>query len=484
MLRFYQAISSVRRRPDASRERRLSQAAPDRNTGPPIEDPRLTVGRKVVYASGDFTVNTVLTALNFFYVIYFLTQVAGLRPELAAAVQFLGRSVDALTDPAMGRLSDLCHWRWGRRRPFFLIGALPFGASFALLWLDIPTHSQLAMFLYYSLLYALLSISMTVVSVPYLALQPEMALGYDARTSLNTYRNAGSVLGVFAAVAFRPVAQALGGGPAGFAVAASIYGVALALPWLAVYGATWERPGFQARATDLSFAEGLRVLARHRTFRQLMGLYLCGRVSMDLVGAMLVLYFTYWIGRSEDFEITMTIFLTCLVISLPVWLRIARHLEKSTVFIVGSVWWLLAQMVILLAQPDWPRWAFFSFAGLAGVGYAAVDLMPWSMVGEVVDADDLVTGERREGIYNGVYMFLRKLAGTTVVAIALFALGALGFTRGEEQDPRALHGIRVLTSVVPAFFLALAIWIARGYPLTRAAHARIVSRLEARNGAR
>lgn len=450
----------------------------------PSEDPRLNVGRKAIYATGDFTVNTVLTSLTFFYVIYFLTQVAGLRPELAAAVQFIGRAVDAVTDPAMGRLSDLCRWRWGRRRPFVLIGALPFGASFALLWLDLPSGSQLAMFLYYSAFYVLLSISMTVVSVPYLALQPEMALGYDARTSLNTFRAAGSILGIFAAVAFQPVANQFGGGAQGFALAAAAYGIFLALPWFAIYAATWERPSFQTREARLSLAEGIRVVARHRAFRQLMGFYLCGRVSIDLMSAMLLLYFAYWIGRKGDFTIAMSAFLASVVLSLPIWLRIARRFDKSAVFIVGSVWWMLSQLVILLAQPDWPPWTLFAFASLGGIGYAAVDLMPWSMVGEVVDEDDLATGERREGIYYGMFMFLRKLAGTSVVALALFVLAGLGFTQGEEQNPAAISGIRILTSLVPAFFLALSIWIARGYPLTRAAHAKILEQLEARDGER
>ena len=80
----------------------MPRAAPEPSAYTPSEDPRLNVGRKTIYATGDFTVNTVLTSLTFFYVIYFLTQVAGLRPELAAAVQFIGRAVDAVTDPAMG----------------------------------------------------------------------------------------------------------------------------------------------------------------------------------------------------------------------------------------------------------------------------------------------------------------------------------------------------------------------------------------------
>jgi sugar (glycoside-pentoside-hexuronide) transporter len=442
----------------------------------PIEDPRLTPARKSVYALGDFTVNTVLSSLSIVYVTYFLTLVAGLRPELAGAVQLIARTVDAFTDPAMGRISDLCQWRLGRRRPFFLIGALPFGLFFALLWVDLPLESQGAMFAYYTAIYTLLSISMTVLSVPYLALQPEMASGYDARTSLNTYRNAGSVLGVFAAVAFRPVANALGGGAAGFALAGVGFGVLMALPWFAIFAITWERPDFQSRPTTLSFREGIRLVMGHDSFRRLTSLYLCGRVSMDLTGAMMILYFTHWIGRSGDFEPMMFIFLATVLLSLPIWLRVARRLEKSTVFIIGAAWWMAGQFILLAAQPEWPRWVILVFAPLIAVGYAVVDLMPWSMLGEVVDEDDLAHGERREGVYNGFFMFVRKLAGTAAVALALGLLGALGYSK-EEQPEIAITAIRWLASVGPAFFLALSIWFARGYPLTRRAHDRILDGL-------
>jgi GPH family glycoside/pentoside/hexuronide:cation symporter len=113
-----------------------------------------------------------------------------------------------------------------------------------------------------------------------------------------------------------------------------------------------------------------------------------------------------------------------------------------------------------------------------------VDLMPWSMLGEVVDEDDLITGERREGIYNGFFTFLRKLAGTLAVALALTLLGALGFVRGAEQNEATLTAIRFLTTVGPAFFLLLAVWLARGYPLTREAHAEITRQLVERSAQR
>ena len=139
---------------------------------------------KGVYATGDFTINTALSALSLVYAGYFLTQVAGLPGTLAGLVPLIGRFVDAFTDPAMGRLSDLTHLRAGRRRPYFLIGALPFGISFALLWTEPGIASVAGRFAYYTLVYCALSLSMTILAVPYLALLPEMATGYDDRTSL------------------------------------------------------------------------------------------------------------------------------------------------------------------------------------------------------------------------------------------------------------------------------------------------------------
>lgn len=447
------------------------------------EDPRLRPLRKAIYASGDFTVNAFLSTLGIVYVTYFLTQIAGLRPELAGAVQLAGRTIDAFSDPMMGRISDLCRWRAGRRRPFFLLGALPFGLFFALLWVDLAGASQAALFAYYTGIYVLACLAMTVLSVPYLALLPEMAVGYDARTSVNTWRNAGAVLGVFAAVAFRPLANALGGGPAGFAAAGVCFGALMAAPWLAIHRVSWERPDFQQRVAHTSFLDGLRLLIAHASFRRLTAMYLCGRVSMDLIGAMLILYFTHYLGRSGDFEPMMLVFLSSVLLALPLWLVLARRLEKATIFTLGTLWWALAQLLLLAAQPDWPRWIIFAYAPVIALGYAVVDLMPWSMIGEVVDEDELATGERREGVYNGFFMFVRKLAGTAGVAVALFVLGQLGFGQGERQPPAAVTAIRWLASVVPALLLLLSAWYARGYPLTRAAHARILAQLSARERA-
>lgn len=441
---------------------------------------RLSVPRKALYALGDLSANTVLGTLTLVFATYFLIHVAELRPVLAGLIPLIGRFVDAVTDPLMGRISDLTTWRAGRRRPYLLIGIVPLGASFALIWAVPPVTGEFARFLYYTAVYCSLTVSLTVLSVPYLALQPEMALDYDDRTSLNTFRNAGSVLGIMAALGLRPLAEYYGGGASGFAAAGTVLALGVSLPWLVVFAATFERPGFASRGESVGFVEGLKSCAGHRSFRQLTALYLAGRIAIDLVGAMLVLYFTIWIGRSEDFEIMMAAFMLAVLVSLPVWLNVAAHMDKTRLFVIGALWWAAGSVLLLAAQPDWPRWTMFVIGPLIAIGFAVVDLMPWSMLGEVVDEDELESGERREGVYNGVFTFLRKLAGAVGVFVALAILDFLGMEPDGPQNESVVLAVRLLSSVGPAACLLAAVAFARGYPLTRARHEEIVRELDAR----
>ncbi len=433
---------------------------------------------KAVYGLGDHTVNLALSALSFIFP-FFLVEIAGVRAGLVGLIPLIGRAVDAVSDPLMGRLSDVTRWRWGRRRPYLLIGMLPFGASFAALWVAVDGEaSDMARFAYYAGAYVVFSLASTVLAVPYLALIPELTEDYDERTSLNTWRTVMAILGTLLAVtAFRPVADGFGGGPEGYAAAGILFGTWMVLPWLVVHRFTWERPSFQRPAQE-SFLAGLKLLWGHRTYRRLTGLYLLGRIAIDLSTSMFLLYFAWWLGRPDDFEITMGVFLVAVVAGLPIWLAASRRSEKHVIFVIGAVWWIASQVAIFLATPEWPRLAIFALAAAAAVGYAAADVMPWSMLGDVVDEDELRTGERREGIYYGTFTFLRKLGGAVAVALAFFVLELTGYVRNRAQNESTLFAIRLLTGGVPAVFIFFAACVALRYPLDRVRHLTILGALE------
>jgi len=458
-------------------------AARGRSLIPSRPVPELSPAKKAVYAWGDHTVNTSLGALSLVF-LFFLTEIAGLDPLYAGAVVWIARVFDAVTDPLMGRISDGTRWRIGRRRPFFFIGVLPFGASFSLLWTT-PFEGQLAMFGYYSLSYMALSLSTTILSVPYLALIPEMAKSYDERTSLNTFRSGAAVLGTVVAAAMPKLVEALGGGAAGYALAGSVLGVWLILPWPAVFAVSFERPQEHNTRQEGSVFQGMRELAQHPSYLRLCALFLTCRISVDVVGLSFLFYFTYWLKRPGDFSLTLFCMLAVVVVSLPFWLAIAKHHDKHKLFCVGASWWVLIQLGMLAVTPEWPRASIFLFAALAGVGYAMADLMPWAMVGEVIDEDELRCGVRREGLYNGTFTFVRKAGGATAYLLAGLFLKAAGYVQnagpGVEQPESALLAIRLLTCLVPAIFLCIAIALAWHYPLSRRRHQEILAALDARH---
>jgi sugar (glycoside-pentoside-hexuronide) transporter len=433
------------------------------------------------YALGDHAVNVCLSSLSLVFFVFLVT-VAGLQPWLAGVIAWIARLVDAVSDPLMGRLSDGTRWRAGRRRPFFLIGMVPLGIFFALMWTT-PFVGQAEMFAWYLVVYVGLALSLTVVSVPYMSLIPEMSQDYDERTSLNSWRAGAAVMGTMVAASFFQIADALGGGATGFAHAGWLLAAWVVLPWPVVFAVSFE-PRAAIRTERTGWLVALGSVARHRTYLRLCGIYLAGRIAMDLLGLAVPLFVVIWLGRPGDVTWVLLAMLVVVVASLPFWLRFARHREKHRVLAIGSVWLVICLVAVFFAEPAWPRWVMFAIAGVLGVGYAVVDLFPWAMLGEVIDEDELVTRERREGVYNGIFTFIRKVGGATAYMFGGFALSLAGYdSKAAEQPESAIWTIRVIATLLPAAcVLAALVGIAR-YPLTRARHEEIRASIRAREEA-
>jgi len=440
---------------------------------------RLTPRRKAVYALGDHAVNVCLSSLSLVF-FTFLVTVAGLQPWLAGVIAWLARLVDAVSDPLMGRLSDGTRWHAGRRRPYFLIGMIPLGVFFGLMWTT-PFDGQASMFVWYLVVYIGLALSMTVVSVPYMSLIPEMATDYDERTSLNTWRSAAAVVGTMVAAAFFQLADGLGGGASGFATAGLALAAWVVVPWPLVFAVSFEPRRLREDTERASWSTALASVLRHGTYLRLCGIYLAGRVAMDLLGLAIPLFVVVWLGRPGDVTWTLLSMLVVVVISLPFWLHFARHREKHHVLAVGSLWLVACLVLIFVADPGWPRWTLFAIGGLLGIGYAVVDLFPWAMLGEVIDEDELVSHERREGVYNGLFTFVRKVGGATSYMLGGFALSLAGYdSTAAVQPDSAIWTIRVVSTLLPAACVLAALAGIIGYPLTRARHGEILQQIRTR----
>ena len=149
---------------------------------------------KLFYGSADFGFAFIDSCLAVLFAI-FLTDMVGISPSMAALAIFIGKSWDYINDPLIGYLCDRTRTRWGRRRPYLLFGFIPLGIAFFMMWWIPPFTNQWALAAYYAGAYFLLDAMVTVTSMPYFALTPELTQDYDERTSLTSYRMAFSLIG-------------------------------------------------------------------------------------------------------------------------------------------------------------------------------------------------------------------------------------------------------------------------------------------------
>ena len=138
---------------------------------------KLPLWLKLLYGSGDWGLSSIGMMRSIFYALY-LTDVVGIEPRLASIGALVGIVWDAINDPLIGMLSDRMKTRWGRRRPFLLWFAFPFGLSFVILWSAPNWESQIALMIYVTLAFMISDTLTTLVAMPYLALTPELTRDY------------------------------------------------------------------------------------------------------------------------------------------------------------------------------------------------------------------------------------------------------------------------------------------------------------------
>jgi GPH family glycoside/pentoside/hexuronide:cation symporter len=441
---------------------------------------------KLAYGSGDLG-TAITAALRGFFLLFFLTDVARLEPAAAASVLLIGRIWDAVNDPLVGWLSDRTVTRWGRRRPWLLWGAIPFGLFFFLLWY-VPPFSDTGKFVYYVVISILLDTAYTVINVPYTALTPELTHDYDERTSLNSYRFAFSVGGALLSAVLHPIiVSSVPDVRTGYMISGLIWAIVSAVPCFIVFAFTKERPESMEGAKEeaIPLLEQIRIAFSNVPYRYVIALYLTSWLALQIVQTVLIYYFTYYLGVPEQLPLILLAIQGSSFIFLFVWSYLSRRLDKRIVYMIGASIWLLVQMAIYFVRPD-QAYLIIPLGVVAGAGVAVAYLIPWAMMPDVIELDELETHRRREGIFYGFMVLLQK-AG---IAFGIFAvgraLGAAGYITPSDAVPlpiqpeSALNAIRLFMGPVPAIILFASLFLAYFYPITRERHEQMLRELDER----
>ena len=454
----------------------------------------LSTTTKFIFGMGDWGTSAASTARNVFWFV-FLTNVVGLNAGLVGGIWLVGRFWDAINDPLVGSLSDRLHSRWGRRRPFLLLGSVPFALTFFLMFTVPPIESKGWLLFYYGVVFLLYDTLFTVVNVPYLAMVPELADSYDERSSLTGWRTAFSFLAQLAtAGAFKLLAEHVfgpwfGGGPegirAGYLLAAGLWAASMALPFI-ILALTIREPDTEPVTSPIEPLRNFREVFSNRPFRLAALICLLCFTTGDLLLLVFVRYLIDYVQMRPGLDnLVLAVVLGASLLSIPLVLALMRRTDKRTAYLI-SIGFMVAVLVGgAFLQPGGQNLIFIG-AVLAGVGFSAMSIIPWAIVADVIEVDELQSGERREGLYTGYLVFLRKLATGVVVFIAGLVLEATGYLSTNtgsqfiEQPQAALNAMRFMVTVIPAVALALSLVLAWRFPLDRDAYEAIRHELEAR----
>ncbi|MBD2039782.1 MFS transporter [Microcoleus sp. FACHB-672] len=479
------------------------------NTSPSADSPispeseKLNFSTKLAYGAGDM--GTAITAMLLIsFLSPFLTDVAGLAPGLAGKTQLVGKVWDAVNDPLVGVLSDRTQSRWGRRYPWMIWGAVPFGVFFFLQWV-VPRFSnteninQWGLFFYYTIISILFNTFYTVVNLPYTALTPELTQDYNERTSLNSFRFTFSIGGSILSLLLALVIAQLIPNDRGqqFLILGGICAVFSVLPlYWCVWGTRKRAAAVAAKHPEteqpvsLPVLQQLKLILNNRPFLFVVGIYLFSWLAVQ-VTAGIIPYFVGSLMRLGQTEINLVLLLVqgTALSMLFVWGAISKRVGKKAVYFMGMSVWILAQAGLFFLQPGQVGLMYF-LAAMAGLGVSTAYLIPWSMLPDVIELDELRTGQRREGIFYSFMVFLQKICLGLAVWLMLESLGWAGYIKPTaaiplpEQSDAVDMVIRIAIGPLPTLALLAGLVLAYFYPITREVHAEILLQLQERRAER
>ncbi len=467
---------------------------------------KLSVREKIFYGVGDIANGLAVSAIGF-WLLFYLTEVAGVGPMLAGTAIMIGRAWDAVTDPIMGWVTDKTNTRWGKRRPYLLFGAITYAATFFMLWVVPAFETEMARFIYITGALILFNTSLTVVFVPYTSLTASITNDYDERSSLTGYRMVCSQIAFLIGAALPAqlipwimlpetltFLEPLGGaelfgswwGTArlGYLVFAALFAVMMMASIWTCFAGVRERAlavgTSETTAPPFSYFSKLVVLVRTcQPFRQSLLIKLLSTCAVTLIAVKLPYYITYVLGMSESKTAILTVLFITAILSTPLWVLASRRWGKVESYRVAMVGYALL-LLCLPAIGSGPTTLIYPIAIIAGFFHSAALMLPWTIIPDVVEYDELQSGERREGLLYGGTAFAYKLASALAVFFAGIGLEHSGYEPNVAQSAESVRGILGMLAVAPAVLLGLSIFASRGYLLTAKRHGELRDELRQR----
>ncbi|MDR2786227.1 MAG: MFS transporter [Treponema sp.] len=434
---------------------------PDKNGG----GERLSVREKLGFGVFDLGGNMMFSVMGF-WCLHYLTDVAGLTAALAGFVLMIGKVWDAVTDPAMGFISDRTKTPLGRRRPYLVAGAIPMGLIFWFFFTVPDVSGQTALAVWAALALILFNTFSTVLNVPYSSLTPELSSDYHEQTSLNGFRFGFAVFGtIVGAAAVQPLVSLFATPRQGFSMTGLILGGLVAVTSLLTFFGTREKKPLKSDLPPENFFGTYRAVFANKPFVILVVTYMLHLTALTLLQGIIIYYTKYIYNNEAVATPAMALLLLVAMAFIPVSVLVSKKIGKKAVYQICFIILSIATIVIFFLGHILGIRFFFAVMVFAGIGVGFNYVAPFAMVPDTITYDELRTGRRKEGAYYGIWTFFSKIGSSLAVLLSGLILQAGGYIADAVQSGKALFAIRLIIGPVPAAVFICAALLMRLYPL-------------------
>lgn len=378
------------------------------------------------------------------------------------------RVFDAISDPAIGFLSDRMSNRFGRRKPWLLV-AVPFVAIGAWALFVPPAWAGIGWF---SGALLVATLGWTLAMAPYYAWGAEMSGDYQARSRIALWREGAGLLGTILAAFLFWFGGSAGDG---FRLIAWLIVVGYPIAALLAVSRAPEPKDYSTERPRLG--DAMRILVDRPIFRRLLLAYLLNGAANGASATLFAIFVSYRLGAPEMSGPLLMIYFCAAILGAPFWMWASGQGAKNRIWCLAMIYaGIIFAGTALLGPGDWPWFALICL--LSGVALSADLALPASIQADLVDEATAEVGSQQTGAFFALWSVATKLSLAIAGSTALFLLDLAGF-QGEAGDLTGMEVLVALYAGAPILLKGAAILLMWNFPSDAARQADLRRQIEA-----